>query len=98
MRNIEYTNKFKKSYTKLDISLKNKVKETIGDLRYNPFLNKLKVHKLSWKLFPYYSCSIDYKNRVTIYQKYKSSSGLMKLKNKLCPGLKIKSSQEKNYN
>ncbi len=29
--------------------------------------------------------------------KNKSSSGLIKLKNKLCPGLKIKSSQDKKY-
>jgi hypothetical protein len=30
--------------------------------------------------------------------KNKTSSGLINLKNKLCPGLKIKSSQEKKFN
>ena len=64
MREIEYTLKFKRLYKKLDISLQNKIKETIENLKYNPFLDKLKVHKLSGKLFPYYSCSIDYKNRI----------------------------------
>jgi len=47
MRKIEYTLKFKRLYKKLDISLQNKVKETIKSLEYNPFLDKLKIHKLS---------------------------------------------------
>jgi len=64
MREIEYTNKFKKLYKKLDNSLKFKVKITLEELKYNPFPTSLKVHKLSWKLFPYYSCSVDLKNRI----------------------------------
>lgn len=64
MRDLEYTNKFKKLYKKLDISLQIKIKETIWELKNNPFPKKIKVHKLSWKLYPYYSCSIDYDNRI----------------------------------
>ncbi len=51
-------------YKKLDINLKLKVKQVILELGQNPFPEKLKVHKLSWKLFPYYSCSVDYNNRI----------------------------------
>lgn len=64
MRNIEYTNKFKKLYKKLDLSIQLKTKEIILELNNNPFPKKLKVHKLSWKLYPFYSCSIDYDNRI----------------------------------
>ena len=61
MREIEYTTKFKRQYKKLEISLKQKAKETISKLWNNPFPRDLEVYKLSWKLYPYYSCSIDYK-------------------------------------
>ena len=64
MREIEYTNKFKKLYKKLDDNLKFKIKITLKELMYNPFPKSLKVHKLSGKLFPYYSCSINQKNRI----------------------------------
>lgn len=64
MREIEYTNKFKRLYKKLDISIQLKTKETINELNKNSFSRSLKVHKLSWKLYPYYSCSIDYDNRI----------------------------------
>ena len=64
MREIEYTTKFKRQYKKLEISLKQKAKETISKLWNNPFPRDLEVYKLSWKLYPYYSCSIDYKNRI----------------------------------
>ena len=47
MREIEYTNKFKKLYKKLDNSLKFKVKITLEELKHNPFPTSLKVHKLS---------------------------------------------------
>lgn len=64
MREVEYTNKFKRLYKKLDTILQSRVKEVILDLKNNPFPRNLKVHKLSWKLFPYYSCSVDYDNRI----------------------------------
>ena len=64
MREIEYTNKFKRLYKKLEVSIQLKAKETIIELKNNLFPKKLKVHKLSWKLYPYYSCSIDYDNRI----------------------------------
>lgn len=64
MREIEYTTKFKRQYKKLEISLKLKTKEAIYKLKNNPFPRDLEVHKLSWKLYPYYSCSVDYKNRI----------------------------------
>ena len=61
MREIEYTTKFKRQYKKLENSLKFKAKETIYKLWNNPFPRELEVHKLSWKLYPYYACSIDCK-------------------------------------
>lgn len=64
MREIEYTNKFKRLYKKLDLTIQLKTKEVILELKNNPFPRKIKVHKLSWKLYPYYSCSIDYDNRI----------------------------------
>jgi len=64
MREIEYTTKFKRQYKKLEISLKLKAKESISKLQNNPFPRDLDVHKLSWKLYPYYALSIDYKNRI----------------------------------
>ncbi len=63
-REIEYTNKFKRLYKKLDVNLQEKVKQTILELQKKPFPEKLKVHKLSWKLSLYYSCSVDYSNRI----------------------------------
>jgi len=47
MRDIEYTNKFKRLYKKLDNSIKIKTKDIILELKNNPFPRKLKVHKLS---------------------------------------------------
>jgi mRNA-degrading endonuclease RelE of RelBE toxin-antitoxin system len=47
MRNIEYTNKFKRLYKKLDLPVQLKTKEAILELNNNPFPKKLKVHKLS---------------------------------------------------
>jgi mRNA-degrading endonuclease YafQ of YafQ-DinJ toxin-antitoxin module len=47
MRDIEYTNKFKKLYKKLDLSVQLKTKGVILELKNNPFPRKLKVHKLS---------------------------------------------------
>jgi mRNA-degrading endonuclease YafQ of YafQ-DinJ toxin-antitoxin module len=47
MRDIEYTNKFKKLYKKLDSSIQSKTKEVILGLKNNPFPRSLKVHKLS---------------------------------------------------
>lgn len=64
MREIEYTTKFKRQYKKLEISLKEKTKDTISKLWNNHFPRDLNVHKLSWKLSQYYACSIDYKNRI----------------------------------
>lgn len=64
MRDLEYTIKFKKLYKKLEVSIQLKTKETIKELKNNPFPKNLKVHKLSWKLYAYYSCSVDYKNRI----------------------------------
>lgn len=64
IREIQYTNKFKRLYKKLDISLKLKIKNTILELQKNPFPENLKVHKLSGKLSLYYACSIDYSNRI----------------------------------
>jgi len=64
MREIYYTNKFKRLYKKLDLSIRLKVKSIILELKNNPFPRSLKVHKLSWKLYPYYWCSIDYDNRI----------------------------------
>ncbi|MBS9775268.1 type II toxin-antitoxin system mRNA interferase toxin, RelE/StbE family [Candidatus Gracilibacteria bacterium] len=63
-REIEYTNKFKRLYKKLDVNLQEKVKQTILELQKKPFPEKLKVHKLSGKLSLYYSCSVDYSNRI----------------------------------
>jgi len=47
MREVEYTNKFKRLYKKLDTILQSRVKEVILDLKNNPFPRNLKVHKLS---------------------------------------------------
>jgi mRNA-degrading endonuclease RelE of RelBE toxin-antitoxin system len=47
MREIEYTTKFKRQYKKLEISLRQKTKETIFKLQDNPFPRDLDVHKLS---------------------------------------------------
>jgi mRNA-degrading endonuclease YafQ of YafQ-DinJ toxin-antitoxin module len=47
MRDIEYTNKFKRLYKKLKISLQLKTKKIILELKNNPFPRNLKVHKLS---------------------------------------------------
>lgn len=47
MREIQYTNKFKRMYKKLHPELQTKVKSTILELQTNPFPRKLKVHKLT---------------------------------------------------
>lgn len=64
MRNIKYSDKFQKQYKKLDEVLKRKVKLIISSLSEDKFYNNLKVHKLNGKLRNYYSCSIDYSNRI----------------------------------
>jgi mRNA-degrading endonuclease YafQ of YafQ-DinJ toxin-antitoxin module len=64
MRKIQYTNKFKKLYSKLTPELQDKTKKTINLLQNNPFPIHLKTHKLSWRLYKYHSCSIDYSNRI----------------------------------
>lgn len=55
---------FVRLYKKADPHLKEEIEDTIEKLRNINNHNKLKVHKLSGKLKDFYSCSINYKQRI----------------------------------
>ena len=62
--NIFYTPKFIKLYKKLDIHLKEEVKEKIELFKQDVFHPFLKTHKLNGRLKNRYSFSINYRYRI----------------------------------
>lgn len=68
MKGQVYTIKFKPSFIKLykkaDPHLKEEIEDTLEKLKKSENHQKLKLHKLSGKLQDFYSCSINYKQRI----------------------------------
>jgi addiction module RelE/StbE family toxin len=61
---IAYTPSFIRSFKKLHPELQDEVEITIQKLCDKNNHHTLKVHKLSGKLQNFYSCSVNYKNRM----------------------------------
>jgi mRNA-degrading endonuclease YafQ of YafQ-DinJ toxin-antitoxin module len=61
---IIYTSKFERGYKTLTKELKSSAKKKEKLFRENPFHSSLKTHKLSGKLYPFWSFSISYNHRI----------------------------------
>lgn len=61
---IEYSPKFKKTYSKLPAKVKVIAEKKEEIFRSNPFDSRLKTHKLTGKLYNYWAFSIDFKYRI----------------------------------
>lgn len=61
---IIYTTRFKRSYKKLPVSVKNDAEKRETIFRKNPFDHRLKTHKLKGRLSDFWSFSVSYKHRI----------------------------------
>lgn len=61
---IYYSAKFARDYRKLPDKIKDTAEKREVIFRKNPHDPRLKTHKLTGKLFPYWSFSIDYSYRI----------------------------------
>ncbi|MHB1688283.1 MAG: type II toxin-antitoxin system RelE/ParE family toxin [Ignavibacteriaceae bacterium] len=67
MIDLNWSSSYKKAFKKLiknDPTLKNKILTTMGLLQQDPFIPKLKTHKLKGILEGNWACSVDYDLRI----------------------------------
>ncbi|MSR67935.1 type II toxin-antitoxin system mRNA interferase toxin, RelE/StbE family [Candidatus Peribacteria bacterium] len=64
MPTVLYTPKFVRQWKKLESDLQEEVERCLAELRKNPKLPSLKVHKLTGTLKGFLSCSVNYKYRI----------------------------------
>ncbi len=64
MPTLLYTPKFIRQWKKLEPELQEEVELCLAELRKNPKLLSLKVHKLTGKLKGFLSCSVNYRYRI----------------------------------
>ncbi len=64
MPELLYTPKFIRQWKKLEPDLQEEVEACLAELRKNPKLASLKIHKLTGPLKGFLSCSVNYRYRI----------------------------------